>query len=119
MLYSETQVKGSHDGIRALEMAKRQAPQLAAVLFGVSARPKNLPPWIEYFSQPGIEELVGDIYNGSSIYLCPSWTEGWHLPPAEAMACGCAVVSTDIGGVRDYAEHGVTALLSPPRILGR
>jgi len=47
-------------------------------------------------------------------YLSPNWAEGWHLPPAEAMACGCAVVSTDIGGVRDYAEHEKTALLSPP-----
>jgi glycosyltransferase involved in cell wall biosynthesis len=25
------------------------------------------------------------------------------------------LVSTDIGGVRDYAEHEVTALLSPPK----
>jgi glycosyltransferase involved in cell wall biosynthesis len=31
------------------------------------------------------------------------------------MACGCAVVATDIGGVRDYAINGRTALLSPPR----
>jgi glycosyltransferase involved in cell wall biosynthesis len=30
------------------------------------------------------------------------------------MACGCAVVSTDCGGIREYAEHGVNALLSPP-----
>src|SRR3546814_17749375 len=40
--------------------------------------------------------------------------EGWHLPPAEAMACGCAVVSTDIPGVFDYALEGTTALLAPP-----
>lgn len=118
MMYSENQAKGSHDGIRALELAKKEVPQLRAVLFGVSPRPKSLPQWIEYFYQPAIDELVGEIYNGSSIYLCPSWNEGWHLPPAEAMACGCAVVSTDIGGVRDYAQHGVTALLCPPKNSG-
>ena len=33
---------------------------------------------------------------------------------AEAMACGCAFVGTDIGGFRDYATDGDTALLSPP-----
>lgn len=114
MLYSESQVKGSHDGIRALELAKQEVQQLRAVLFGVSPRPQSLPSWIEYSYRAPLEELVDSIYNGSSIYLCPSWSEGWHLPPAEAMACGCAVVSTDIGGVRDYAEHAVTALLSPP-----
>lgn len=30
------------------------------------------------------------------------------------MACGCAFVGTDSGGPRDYADDGVTALLSPP-----
>lgn len=31
------------------------------------------------------------------------------------MACGCSVVSTDNGGVNDYAVHGKTALISPPK----
>jgi glycosyltransferase involved in cell wall biosynthesis len=72
-----------------------------------------LPSWIEYIHNPSRVSLVEDVYNASSLYLCPSWSEGWHLPPAEAMACGCAVVSTDIDGVRDYARPGRTALLAP------
>lgn len=115
MLYNPHPVKGAEDGINTLELARRGFPTLRAVLFGRLPRPESLPEWIEYHCDPPQEELVGGIYNGSSIYLCSSWREGWHLPPAEAMACGCAVVSTDIGGVRDYAEHGVTALLSPPK----
>jgi len=31
------------------------------------------------------------------------------------MACGAALVSTDNGGIRAYAEHGQTALLSAPK----
>lgn len=115
MLYHYLAVKGAEDGIKALELARGRLPAMQAVLFGVVRRPRSLPSWIDYCPLPSQEELVNDIYNGSSVYLCPSWSEGWHLPPAEAMACGCAVVSTDIGGVRDYAEHGVTALLSPPK----
>lgn len=30
------------------------------------------------------------------------------------MACGCAFVGTDIGGFREFATDGETALLSPP-----
>lgn len=115
MMFSLTEWKGGRDGIEALEIAKEEVPHLEAVLFGVSRRPKWLPSWIEYKRNPESATLVSEIYNRSAIYLCPSWTEGWYLPNAEAMACGCAVVSTNIGGVRDYAIHGETALLSPPR----
>jgi len=33
----------------------------------------------------------------------------------EAAACGCAIVATDIGGIRDYIQNGITGLLSPPK----
>jgi len=115
MQYHPFPIKGAKDGIYALQLARANSPTLEAVLFGVFPRPQSLQPWVEYHEDPPQEELVDNIYNGSRIYLCPSWTEGFHLTPAEAMACGCAVVSTDIGGVRDYAEDGVTALLSPPQ----
>lgn len=115
MLYSALAWKGGAHGINALEVVKARFPSIEAVLFGVESRPRGLPRWIEYLCNPSQDVLVEQVYNGSSIYLCPSWTEGWHLPPAEAMACGCAVVSTDIGGVRDYAVDGETALLAPPR----
>ena len=114
MLYSPLSWKASEDGIRALELARRRVPELEARLFGTGPRPKDLPRWIDYFRDPAQTRLIENIYNGSSIYLCSSLAEGWALPPAEAMACGCALVSTDIGGVRDYAQHEVTALLSPP-----
>jgi L-malate glycosyltransferase len=115
MLGSTVPLKGLADGVRALELARAKLPALEAVLFGTEPRPSALPSWIEYRQQPPHDVLVDEVYNGAAVYLCPSWIEGWHLPPAEAMACGCALVSTDIGGVRDYAEHEVTALLSAPR----
>ena len=113
MLWSAAPIKGGVTGIRALEIARRSVPDLQAVLFGVGAGPGRLPAWIDYMQNPRQDVLVREVYNASSIYLCPSRGEGWHLPPAEAMASGCAVVSTDIGGVGDYAEDGDTALLAP------
>jgi glycosyltransferase involved in cell wall biosynthesis len=113
MMYHTSPMKGSRYGIEALTMSRERFPSLQAILFGFSQRPTWLPDWIEYRNAISQEELIS-IYNHSRIYLCPSLSEGFHLPPAEAMACGCALVSTDIGGVHDYAENGVTALLSPP-----
>lgn len=115
MMFSPGEWKGSADGVVALEEARTVDPDFEAVLFGMSPRPRWLPQWIEYRRNPSQQELVHSIYNSASIYLCPSWTEGFALPPAEAMACGCAVASTACGGVLDYAENEVTALVSPPR----
>jgi glycosyltransferase involved in cell wall biosynthesis len=115
MLYHILPIKGMEDGICALQLVRQRFPNLHAVLFGVFPRPEELPSWIDYCQDPPQDELVGSIYNGSSIFLSSSWAEGFMLPLAEAMACGCAAVSTDSGGVRDFAEDGVTALLSPPK----
>ncbi len=115
MMYSDVEWKGLADGIRALEIVKAEIPDLRAVLFGVSKKPLGLPSWVKYFPNPAQSLLVEKIYNESSVYLCPSWAEGFALPPAEALACGCALVSTDCGGIREYAEHEKTALLSSPK----
>jgi len=39
--------------------------------------------------------------------------EGFHLPPSEAMACRCPVVSTEVGGPIDLIESGVNGYLAP------
>jgi glycosyltransferase involved in cell wall biosynthesis len=113
MMYSPGSYKAPEDGIRALEICKAQHPTLEAVLFGPFTPRKAIPSWMLYRKNVAEEDLAR-IYNQSKIYLCSSLAEGFAFPPAEAMACGCAVVSTDCGGIREYAEHGVNALLSPP-----
>jgi glycosyltransferase involved in cell wall biosynthesis len=113
MMYSRVSYKAPKDGISALEICKGQYPTLEVILFG-PARPGNeIPSWMA-FRKNVLEEDLARIYNQSKIYVCCSLAEGFAFPPAEAMACGCAVVSTNCGGIREYAEHGVNALLSPP-----
>lgn len=111
MLYSVEAIKGSSFGLDALQQLKQKFPELKATLFGVFDKP-DLPKWIDYRQKPN--NLV-DLYNSHAIFLSPSLSEGWALPPAEAMACGCAVVCTDIGGHADYAIHDYTALLTPSK----
>jgi glycosyltransferase involved in cell wall biosynthesis len=114
MMYAFAKYKAAEDGIRVLEMARRQHPDLEAVVFGPEwRRPRGLPSWIAYRGHAPEIELV-EIYNSSRLFVCSSAAEGFALPPAEAMACGCAVAATDCGGIREFAEHGVNALLSPP-----
>ncbi|WP_223596652.1 glycosyltransferase family 4 protein [Neobacillus bataviensis] len=115
MLFSNQEIKGASDGLKAIVLAKKEIPELEVVCFGVSRRNKIIPKGIKYIRNPSQKQLVEEIYNGCSIYLCPSWIEGWGLPSTEAMACGCALISTKNGGVEDFTEHNKSALLSPPK----
>ena len=112
MLYSEEARKGSQDGIDALMKVKEKFPQLDVTLFSTFKRPSLLPTWITFKQRPS---NLSELYNQHAIFLSPSLGEGWALPPAEAMACGCAVVCTDIGGHHDYAIGNETAFLVEPR----
>jgi glycosyltransferase involved in cell wall biosynthesis len=114
MLYSPTAYKRSKLGLSTLLRCKAEVMNLEATFFGpVKERPSGLPSWIEYYGQVSESQLI-ILYNAASVCLCSSAAEGFALPPAEAMACGCAVVTTDCGGNRDYAEHEKTALVSDP-----
>ncbi|MGZ4892056.1 MAG: glycosyltransferase family 4 protein [Halobacteriota archaeon] len=114
MLYSPLPYKRSELGVSVLSRCKDLVPDLEASLFGPTDQGLAAPPsWSEHHAFVSEGELV-HLYNTASIYLCSSVAEGFALPPAEAMACGCAVVTTDCGGNRDYAEHEKTALVSDP-----
>lgn len=114
MLYHQFDWKGSTDGLLAMEVARRSVPELSATVFSVYDPPANLPRWIEYV-QNAPQQRLRSIYNRASVFLAPSWAEGWPLPPAEAMMSGAALVCTDIGGHREYAVHEQNALLAPAR----
>ncbi|MCL3817236.1 glycosyltransferase family 4 protein [Aeromicrobium wangtongii] len=77
-------------------------PRATGVAFGVGTRPNELDPRVEYVQRPSRAQLR-HVYQNARIYVCASDAEGWHLPPAEAMSSGAAVVSTEIGGVTAYA----------------
>ncbi len=111
MLYSQEPRKDSITGIKAIELVQKQFPGLKVQLFGVYPAPSALPAHFSYIQKPG---NLAELYNHSAVFFSPSLGEGWALPPAEAMACGCAVVCTDIGGHHDYAIDSKTAILVKP-----
>ncbi len=63
-----------------------------------------------YIAPP--QETIGDLFRGASVYVCGSYYECFALPPLEAMACGCPVVTTNNEGVMEYAKDRYNCLLA-------
>ena len=114
MLYNPHPAKGWHAGRLALERAHEAIPTMRAVVFGTEAPSRSLPEWMDFVEAPSGERLRDEVYNRCSVFLQASRWEGFGFTAVEAMACGCALVTTDNGGSRDYALDGVTARTAAP-----
>jgi L-malate glycosyltransferase len=113
MAYNSHPTKGAGHGLKALARVKERVPEAEMVVFGASEPVHKIPDGVIYRTSPPQDELVETIYNRSRVFLNSSAREGFGLPCIEAMACGCALVTTDNGGSRDYAFHDETALVAP------
>jgi glycosyltransferase involved in cell wall biosynthesis len=57
---------------------------------------------------------VPNFMRSIDIFVHPSLSEGLPNAVMEAMACGCAVIASRVGGCAELIEHGRTGLLVPP-----
>ncbi|MBK5721227.1 glycosyltransferase family 4 protein [Dysgonomonas sp. Marseille-P4677] len=109
--YSSSKYKACKYAIEAFIHLKEKYADLDVILFSSEKKPDNLPRWMKYIY--GSSDTV-PLYNKSAIYVSSSITEGWPLPPMEAMACGCACVCTNIPSHLSYMIDGENALLVEP-----
>jgi glycosyltransferase involved in cell wall biosynthesis len=62
----------------------------------------------------GFRDDVADVLAASDLFVLSSLWEGMPIALLEAMAASCAAVCTDVGGVPQVLQEGVTGLLVPP-----
>jgi glycosyltransferase involved in cell wall biosynthesis len=107
-LFHSSPFKGIEVALSAIERIRRVVPGLRVVAFGAERphRGLTLPSGTEFHFRPQ-QSAIREIYAKCDVWLCASRREGFHLPPLEAMACRCPVVSTRVGGPQDIIEPGV------------
>ena len=54
---------------------------------------------------------IREILSAATVFVCPSVYEPLGIVNLEAMACGTAVIASDVGGIPEVVEDGRTGLL--------
>ena len=101
-LHHNLRWKGIGVSLDAIRHTLKTIPKLRLLTFGTAPFDEPLPDSVEHvhWQQPA-QDFIRKIYGACDVWLCGSTTEGFHLPPLEAMACRCPVVSTAVGGPMD------------------
>jgi glycosyltransferase involved in cell wall biosynthesis len=109
--------KHKNVGILLKAFATPELADVALVLFGSAKKVdfENIghavPPNVTFAGRTSDAELAGLIANAGALAF-PSLTEGFGLPPLEAMALGCPVVAAPFGALPEVC--GEAALYADP-----
>lgn len=111
--------KGQHLVIRALPEVLREHPDVVYVIAGTGPDQQLLQDEVKrcgvsdhvYF--PGNRDIVA-FYYACDLFIMPSLGESFGIVYIEASACGKAVVGSNVGGIPDAVQDGVSGLLVEP-----
>ncbi len=119
--------KGVYEYLEACEMIKKSYPDVRCMLVGpYDSNPSSLQPEeLQRFIDNGIIEYFGEQSDVApyiaecSVYVLPSYREGTPKTALEAMACGRAVITTDVTGCKETVDHNVNGILVPVKNAGK
>ena len=117
-----TREKGAYDLVEAVALLRDCNPQVRLELAGDG----DAGALARYAHERGMGDRVlvrgwcspeecARLLARSALFVLPSHAEGLPMSLLEAMAAGCAVVSTRVGGIPDVVQDGVNGLLVAPR----
>ena len=107
------------DALEAFARAAAERPDAALAFVGVGPLESRLRAraaelgLAERVHLLGFRDDVADWLAAATAYVLPTESEGLSLALLEAMAAGCAIVSTRCAGVTELLADGTTACLTP------
>jgi len=113
-------VKGHRYLIEAMPEVLARFPQAQLLIVGEGREKQGLIKLVrrlnmaeKVFFIPAVPDTQ-EVLAAMDVFVLPSLKEGLGLALIEAMACGLAVVGSDIGGIKNLIQHGKNGLLAAP-----
>lgn len=114
VILKKSAFKGSEVAIKTLNEVNKSL-SIHAILLGDAEPLKASKPLFPYTYLNSVDDqTLAGLYSSADVFLFTSYTEGFGLPPLEAMACGTPVVTTDCIGNRDYSIDRKNCLMVKP-----
>jgi glycosyltransferase involved in cell wall biosynthesis len=118
--------KGLHILLQAMQLVKQQVSDAQLVIVGEASNRHYRQELEQMAESLGIcdsvsflgwvrNDSIGKIYQESWVLAVPSiWEEGLGMVMVEAGLTGRTVIGSDLGGIKDFIQHGANGLLVRP-----
>lgn len=116
--------KGMRELLAAFQALAARDPDVALALVGDGVMRAQLESMVDaaglatrVHMPGGLEPAeVAEWVRASDVLTLPSWSEGYPNVVVEAVACGCPVVATDVGGTSEIVNPGNGILVAPRNV---
>lgn len=116
------EAKGLRELVGSVTKLRQTHPDLRTIVIGEGPYLDTLKGLIAASGQQDcitlaggqLPEKVAQYINAADALTLPSWSEGYPNVLVEALACGCPVVATDVGGIPEIVTSS-NGRLVPPR----
>ena len=117
-------VKGYLRLMEAVDFLVREGFAFHLTMIGEGDERGEIEDYIRRHHLEDYVNLMGALQNpypymaGADFFICPSYVEGFCIAAAEAIVCGCPVLATDSGGIRDVLGDSECGILEDNSLEG-